>query len=53
MVKLLTVLFLSLTLAGCSGNKLTSSRQIEDQVDRAEVITTKRFNELQNLPPVD
>jgi len=53
MVKIATTILLMFALVGCSGNKLTTSSQIEDQVDSAQVITAKRFNELVNLPPVD
>jgi len=53
MVKITATILMTLVLAGCSGTKLSSSKQIEDQVDKAEVITSKRFNELINLPPVD
>ena len=38
-----------LALAGCSGNKITSSKDLENQVDKAEIITAKRFNEIINI----
>lgn len=53
MVKFAAIILMTICLAGCSGTKLTSSKQIEEQVDKAEVITAKRFNELQNLSAVD
>lgn len=51
--KIIAAIFCGLLVASCTGSKITSSRTIEDQVDRAQVITTKRFNELTNIAPVD
>lgn len=43
----------ALALAGCTGSKITSSKDLENQVDKAEIITAKRFNELINIPAVN
>jgi len=52
MVKYAFLMLCALALAGCTGSKITSSRDLENQFDKAEVITTKRFNELINMPAV-
>jgi curli production assembly/transport component CsgG len=52
MVKYAFLMVCALALVGCTGSKITSSRDLESQVDKAEVITTKRFNELINMPAV-
>lgn len=51
--RLLIAIFAGLLVASCTGSNFTSSLSFEPQVDAAQVITTKRFNELVNLPPVD
>lgn len=53
MVKYAALLLAAIALAGCSKNTVNSSSKIEAYVDAPEIITTKRFNELVNLPPVD
>jgi curli production assembly/transport component CsgG len=52
MVRYAFLMVCALALAGCTGSKITSSKDLENQVDKAEVITTKRFNELINMPAV-
>jgi len=52
MVRYAFLMVCAFALAGCTGNKITSSKDLENQVDKAEVITTKRFNELINMPAV-
>ena len=52
MVKYAFLMVCALILTGCSGNKITSSRDLENQVDKAEIITSKRFNEIINIPAV-
>lgn len=52
--KLWIAIFAGLLVASCAGKEITSARHIEPQVDSPEVIkTSKRFNELVNLSPVD
>jgi curli production assembly/transport component CsgG len=52
--KLWIAIFAGLLVASCAGKEITSARHIEPQVDSPEVIkTSKRFNELANLAPVD
>jgi len=50
MVRVIAVLLAAALLAGCSNNKVTSSSRLEKDVDAAQVITNKRFNELAVLP---
>ena len=52
MVKILGMVFASLLLAGCTAESVTKE-MIETRAEAPEVITTKRFNELVNLPGVD
>ena len=47
--KLLTVIFVSIMLSGCAGKEVTTQKTIEPEVDAAEIITHKRFNELVNI----
>jgi len=54
MVKFLAIVTSLLLLAGCAGKEIKGSKSFENQVDAPEVIkTSKRFNELVNLAPVD
>jgi curli production assembly/transport component CsgG len=54
MVKFFALVTSLLLLAGCAGKDIKSSRSLESQFDAPEVIkTSKRFNELANLPPID
>jgi curli production assembly/transport component CsgG len=52
MVKIFGMVFASLLLAGCTAESVTKE-MIEARAESPEVITTKRFNELVNLPGVD
>jgi curli production assembly/transport component CsgG len=54
MVKFLAIVTSLLLLAGCAGKEIKGSKSFENQIDAPEVIkTSKRFNELVNLVPVD
>jgi curli production assembly/transport component CsgG len=53
MVRYAFLMVCALALAGCTGSKITSSKDLENQVDKAEIITAKRFNELINIPAVN
>ena len=50
MVRFIAVALIASLLAGCANNKVTSSKRLEKDVDAAEVITNKRFNELATFP---
>jgi curli production assembly/transport component CsgG len=49
-----TAIFAGLLVASCAGEGVTTKKSIEPLVDAPQTIrTSKRFNELVNLPPVD
>lgn len=47
------LLIAALFLAGCNGAGMSVDRDIAPYVDKAEIITKKRSNEILNLPPLD
>jgi curli production assembly/transport component CsgG len=54
MVKYIMAMAIAIALAGCAGEGVTTTKTVEPIVDAPEVIkTSKRFNELVNLAPVD
>jgi curli production assembly/transport component CsgG len=54
MVKYIMILATALALAGCAGQDISTKNSIEPLVDAPSPIkTSKRFNELANLAPVD
>jgi curli production assembly/transport component CsgG len=52
MVKIFGMILATILLAGCTAESVTKE-SIEARAEAPEVITTKRFNELVNLPGVD
>lgn len=54
MVNKVVLIAIALMLAGCAGKDMKNYKKVEPEVDAPEIIkTSKRFNELANLPGVN